>query len=135
MSVKFQIDYSDFERLTEKFKKIPNETEKVINSYLHQEGVNISKRDIIARIPVSKKKGKLKHAKFGNPLRHKPLNLGFEISPYPRFNYLVFPDQALGTSKGKSPQKFMHKGMDDSTAKVIEGLTERIDEKIKEVLS
>ncbi len=135
MSVKFQLDYSDFEKLTEKFKKIPDETEKLINSYLHREGVSISKRHIIARIPVSTKKGKLKHAKFGNPLRDKPLNLGFEISPFPRFNYLVFPDQALGTSKGKTPKKFMNKGMDDSAEEIINGLTERIDEKIKEVLS
>lgn len=135
MSVKFELDFSEVEALEEKFKKIPENVENIINSYLHLEGVEITKREIRSYMPVSKQKRlSSKHAKLSNSLRHKPFNLGFEIMPYPRFNYLVFPDRALGTSKGKNPKEFMEKGLDKSTEEIIRNLNERIDQKIKEAL-
>lgn len=135
MSVRFELDYSDVEALEEKFKAIPGNVEDIINSYLHLEGVEITKREIRSFMPVSKqKKLSAKHAKLNSSLRHKPFNLGFEVSPYPRFNYLVFPDRALGTSKNRRPQEFMEKGLDKSTEEIIRNLNERIDQKIKEAL-
>ena len=134
MSVRFELDYSEVEALSEKFRAIPEHVEELLNSYLHFEGVELTKRRITEGMPVSSKKGVLKHAKFSNSLRHKTFNLGFEVMPKPRFNYLVFPDQALGTSKGKSAQKFMHSGLDDSTNNIIQEINERVDRKIKEEL-
>lgn len=136
MSVKFKLDYSDVEALEEKFKQIPDNVENLINSYLHHEGVELVKRNIRSHMPISSvKKRASRHAKTSKSLRHRTDNLGFEVSPFPRFNYLVFPDQALGTSKGKSPQKFMELGLKDSTDEILREINKRVDEKIKEVLS
>lgn len=135
MTVRFEIDISELEELEEKFKLIPDHTEELINDYLHQEAVEMTKLDIRQGMPISNVKKKKPHAKLSKSLRHKTFNLGFEISPYPRFSYLVFPDQGLGTSYKKAPQHFMEKGLEISTEKILRELTERIDNKIKEVLS
>ncbi len=136
MSVKFEIDYSEVEALQEKFKKIPDHVEDIINSYLHNEGVIIAENSIQSLMPMSKRQKRAKqHAKNAKSLRHKGLNLGFEIRPTSKFNYLVFPDRALGTSKKNKSQEFMEKGLDRGTDKILEQLHERIDKKIKEELS
>lgn len=136
MSVRFEIDYSELEQLQEKFKQIPDLVESVINDYLHNEGVDIAKNAIQELMPLSDRKKRPKqHAKNAKSLRHTNINLGFEIRPMPRFNYLVFPDRGLGTSYKSKPQEFMRHGLDKGTNKLLDQLNERIDEKIKEELS
>lgn len=134
MSVRFEIDAEEIENLGEKMKMIPDETEQVINDYLHQEAIDEVKRNIIFRMPISKVAKKKPHAKLSKSLNDTRFNLGFEIKPYPRFRYLVFPDQALGTSRNNAPQEFMEKGLEQSTVNIIRRLNEKIDNKIKEVL-
>lgn len=131
MSVRFEIDYEDVEKLEEKFKRIPDNIENIINSHLHKEGVEIAKTQIVSLIPMSNKK-EGKHARTSKPLREKKANLGFVISPKPRFNYLVFPDQALGTSKGNNPLEFMQRGLNKSINDIMDGLNERVDQYLEE---
>lgn len=131
MSVRFEIDYSEVEKLQEKFKKIPGEVEQIINDFLHKTGVEIVTRDILSFTPISNK-DKV-HARQSNPLKSTNFNLGFEIKPKPKFNYLVFPDKALGTSAKNSPDEFMQKGLNKNTELIISGMNEKIDQKIKEV--
>lgn len=131
--IKFEFDYTELKKLEEKLKQIPTHTEKTINDVLHKTGVRIATDHIVSRMPISKKKKK--HARNSNPLTSVNFNLGFELKPKKRFNYLVFPDRALGTSHQKRPQEFMEKGLDLSTRKIIEEINEEIDRKIKEVLN
>ncbi|MCV9886240.1 hypothetical protein [Metabacillus halosaccharovorans] len=130
MSVRFELDYKDFEKLQEKFKKIPDEVEKTINSFLHKQGVEIMTNDVLANMPISNRNKR--HARQSKPLTSVNFNLGFELKPKPRFRYLVFPDKALGTSINSTAKEFMEKGLNKSTQKIINGLNEQIDQKIKE---
>jgi hypothetical protein len=131
MSVRFELDYSALEELGDKFKRIPGNVENIINSYLHKDGATQTVNQIVNLIPVSKKT-KGQHAKTSNPLRSKPMNLGFEIVPKKRFNYLVFPDRGLGTSHGENPQDFMQRGLSKSINDIMEGLNSHIDQYLKE---
>lgn len=133
MSVRFELDYSEINKLQEKFINIPHEVEKTINDFLHKTGVEIAINDILHFMPSSNRDKK--HARQSNPIRNVNLNLGFELKPKPKFRYLVFPDQALGTSIKNNPDEFMRKGLNKSTKKIIDGLNERIDKKIKEAFS
>ncbi|MGQ4666527.1 hypothetical protein ACUIJN_11915 [Metabacillus halosaccharovorans] len=130
MSVRFELDYKDLEKLQEKFKKVPDEVEKTINSFLHKQGVEIMINDVLADMPISERNKR--HARQSKPLTSVNFNLGFELKPKPRFRYLVFPDKALGTSINNTAEEFMEKGLNKSTQKIINGLNEQIDQKIKE---
>jgi hypothetical protein len=130
MSVRFELDYSEVQKLQEKFKKIPSEVEKTINEFLHGTGVETVKRDILSLMSVSDRKKV--HAADKQSLKHINFNLGFEILPKPKFRYLVFPDRALGTSVNKKPDEFMERGLNKNTEKIITGMNEKIDKKIRE---
>ncbi|EQB35043.1 hypothetical protein M948_18255 [Virgibacillus sp. CM-4] len=131
MSVKFEIDYEEVEKLEQKFKRIPDNIENIINSYLHKDAPKLAKSRIVSLMPLSQKKEGI-HAKQSNPLRVKKINLGFEILPKRKFNYLVFPDQALGTSVGNNPDEFMQRGLNQSINDIMEGLNEHIDHYLEE---
>ena len=132
MSVRFEFDYSQLRELEEKLKKIPSKTEQTINDVLHKTGVKIVQDNIIDHMPLSDKKKK--HAKNSNPLRSKNFNLGFEIMPKRQFNYLVFPNKALGTSLGNRALEFMETGLELSTEDIIEKINQEIDKKMREEL-
>lgn len=132
MSARFEFDYLEVKVLEEKLQKLPGQTEKTINDILNKTGVQLVQDNIISRMPISEKKKK--HAKFSSPLRAEKFNLGFEIKPKRQFNYLVFPNNALGTSHSESPQEFMETGLDLSVKDIIEKLNEQIDKKLKEEL-
>lgn len=136
MSVKFDLDYSEIEDLQEKFKKIPDNVENIINSYLHVEGVKKVADGITDLIPVSKRNKR--HAKFYKWWRSKPHNLGFTVQvrggkgKY-SYGYLYFPDQGHG-KRNPVEQLFMKRGLESATPSVVEELNERIDRKIEEEL-
>lgn len=130
MSVKFEIDYEDVRKLEAKFEKIPDKVEERLNEIIHGYGAVAVKEDITSRLPVSKVNKR--HAKNSKPLKNKDFNLGFEVLPKRPYNYLVFPDQALGTSHGKTPEEFMVKGLNDSTRRIMDEINNKIDQLIKE---
>ncbi len=130
MSVRFEIDYKEVEQLKEKFAKIPDKVEDAVNDVLHSYGIKTVKNHITDRIDVSK--ANKKHAKYSKPLKHRTFNLGFEIIPKKPYRYLVFPDQALGTSVGNKPDEFMDKGLTAGTDPTLQEINERIEKLIQE---
>lgn len=132
MSVRFELDYSDVEQLQEKLLKVPGDVEQILNNIVHTYGADKVKADIVLEMPVSNRNKR--HAKDSRPLRQKDFNLGFTVLPKRPYNYLVFPDQALGTSHGKSPDYFMREGLNTSTRPIMGEINRRIDQLLKEEL-
>jgi len=130
MTVRFEIDYKEVEQLKEKFAQIPDKVEDKVNEVLHNYGVEAVKDRIVDRLPVSNVDKK--HAKNSKPLRHKTFNLGFEVVPKKPYRYLVFPDQALGTSVGNRPDEFMQEGLNTSTDPILQEINEQIEKLIQE---
>jgi hypothetical protein len=136
--MKWEIDYSSIEELEKKVSQLPNQTEVVINSYLHKKGVDITKSNITQHMNVSKKVKK--HAKYSSWSRKKTENLGFEIlakggaaNRPGSFGYLVFPNEGRGP-RNPAEQRFMEKGLHESTAHIIDDLLEQVITKIQEEL-
>ncbi|MFC0525777.1 hypothetical protein ACFFGV_19550 [Pontibacillus salicampi] len=130
MSVRFEVDYSEVQRLQEKFAQLPGNVEKVLNDVLHSFGVEAVKENIKERIPVSDKQKR--HAANYKSLKNEDFNLGFIIKPKPKYRYLVFPDQALGTSLGNSPEEFMSKGNDASIDLIMAQINEEVERLLRE---
>lgn len=133
MTVRFEFDYKQLRELEKKLEKIPSYAERTINDVLHKTGVQIVTENIISRMGVSDKKKK--HAKYSKPLTSQNFNLGFEIKPKKPYNYLVFPNNALGTSVGNRAQEFMETGLELSTDDIIQKINREIDKKIEEELA
>ncbi|MEC1778402.1 HK97-gp10 family putative phage morphogenesis protein [Schinkia azotoformans] len=135
----WEIDFGDVEELVEKLKKMPDESEKVINDVIHNDGIKIATEEIQPEIPVSKWRNRVRNKKHArdnkNPQSSKKENLAFTIRPQKKFEYLKYPDLSIGTSKNKQPKRFMKKGLDKASPKIIEKLNEKIDEKINETLN
>ncbi|MBP3951127.1 hypothetical protein [Bacillus suaedae] len=132
MTVRFEFDYKELSALEDKLRKLPDNVEKIINDVLHKTGIELVTDSIIERMPLSDKKKK--HAKTSKPFRSEKFNLGFEIKPKRQFYYLVFPNDALGTSLGKNEQEFMEIGLERSINKIVEEINAKADEKLKEEL-
>lgn len=133
----WQVDISNVERLVEKLKQIEDGSEKIINSVIHNEGIKMATDGIKPEIPTSKWKHKVrkkKHAKNFQSLTSKKSNLAFTIRPQKRFEYLKYPDLGIGTSKKKQPQHFMKKGIQKATPKIINKLSDRLDQHINQTL-
>lgn len=140
--MKWEIDYSAFEALDEKLRELPGQTEETINRYLHTKGVDTSKKNITSHIPVSKPNSRSPkiHAKHTSWSRKKTENLGFEIvtkggaaNRPGSFGYLVFPNEGRGKRNPKE-QRFMEKGLHESTPSILDDLLGEITNKIQEVL-
>lgn len=131
MAVKFELDYSEIEKLEKNIAKIPNLAEEAINQVLHIEGVRIVTENITSLMPVSNVHKN--HAKDSKWQAHKTGNLEFTIAANKKHGYLVFPDRGLGSSNPKE-QAFMQRGLDAATPIIIDKLHERIDKIIMEVL-
>lgn len=136
MSARYEIDYSDIIKLQEKFNKVPNDVEKTINDFLHKTGVEVMVQEITKYIPVSSKKKK--HAKTSKWSKNEKHNLAFTIKTKGgaannkgSFGYLVFPNEGRGPNNPVE-QRFMEKGLEKATPKIIEELNNKIDQKIKE---
>lgn len=139
MSVRYEIDYSEVEKLQEKFKKIPEHVEVLINSYLHVEGATKVANAITPLIRVSRRTKR--HARHSKWWRVRPENLGFTIvarggaaKNKNSFGYLVFPNEGRGP-RNPQEQRFFERGLEQATPHILNELNERIDRKIKEELS
>ena len=136
MSVKYELDYSEVEKLEEKFKRIPVNVENIINSYLHKEGAGKTVKHITHLMPVSSRNKR--HAKYSDWSKIEPHNLGFSVKPKGgaaknkgSFGYLVFPNQGRGPYNDEA-QKFMERGLSKSITDIMDGLNEHIDRYLEE---
>jgi hypothetical protein len=143
LSIRFELDYEEIERLEQKMKQLPDKMEKVVNETLHTDGVEIATEEITSLIPNSKWRNKgidKTHARTSKWSKSESHNLGFTIkskggaaNKKGSFGYLVFPNEGRGSSNPLE-QRFMEKGMKKATPRIIEKLHENIDKKLEEEL-
>ncbi|MGF3214609.1 hypothetical protein ACQV2X_05565 [Facklamia sp. P12945] len=121
--VKFNIEFEDNKELLEAFKQIPNKAEKVTNDFLESKGAPETMRAIIGLMPISRVNKQ--HAKESSSLQKKMENLGFEILPKKKFNYLVFPNDGIG-NKNLKEQMFFQLGLKQVEGPLIKQLTDAL---------
>lgn len=133
----WQIDFGDISSLEEKMKQIPDKSERVINKTLEKKGIPKAEEEIQRTIPISKWKGRVinkKHARDVKALTSKKGNLQFTTRPRTKYNYLKYPDLAIGTSHKNKPKKIMKKGLDKAAPKILEELTNEVVNEINRTL-
>jgi hypothetical protein len=132
MSVRYELDHSELKKLEDKFKRIPNNVENIINSYLHKDGAEHTAEAITKFIRVSDPWiPKARHAKTTKWWTIDKENLGFTIKPKESFGYLVFPNEGRGP-RNPLEQRFMERGLSKSINDIMDGLNERIDQYLEE---
>ena len=128
-------DLRDFEKFMRKFTEMGVNVEEASNLYLHEKGYKLTETEIYRLMPKSddNRAGK-RHAKLTKSLKPVLVNLGFEIRPKKEFNYLVFPNDALGTSIRNQPQEFFDYGLQNTEDKIIQELAENLQKAIERSL-
>ena len=121
-------DLKEVESFLVKYRKLGVNIEDTSNEYLHSEGYALTQNKIYSLMPRSDESriGK-KHAKDSKSLRVNMGNLSFEILPEKTFNYLVFPNDALGTSHLNAPQLFFERGLDLTNDEILQGLITNLE--------
>lgn len=103
------------------------EVEQSINDYLHNEAAAKINPAVTGFVPISDRNKT--HAKHSNPFtRQENYNLAVKVITDKKFNYLVFPDEGLGTSKGNTPQDFTGRGLEAVTPELLDDMITRITE-------
>ena len=115
--INFTLNFEDAEKVQQAIENYGDKAEDTINKYIHGKGKDKLIKSIENCMPVSDRNKK--HAKFSNPLSNKNFNLGVRITTKSKFNYLIFPMDAIGTSKGKNENPFMEKGVENVKDNVI----------------
>lgn len=127
MSEAFTLEQTEFNKLLNQFNRHGAEVENVINEYLHNEASKKLKSAIEDFVPVSDRNKK--HARNSAPFgRQENYNLAIKVITSKEFNYLVFPDEALGTSKGNIAQNFTGRGLEAVQPELIDDMTAKITE-------
>lgn len=138
LNVRFEVDYEQIRRLEENMKRIPNESERVINDTLHDFGVRTAVEEITRLMPVSDRNKQ--HAKNSKWHTADLNNLSFTIKTrggaanrLGSFGYLIFPEEGRGSSNPLE-QRFARDGMKYATPKILKKIEEKLINKINEVL-
>lgn len=131
--INFSLKEEDLQRIQNSIQQFEYDAEKVINDYLDSDAKDKFIASITNLIPVSNVNKRI-HAKNSNPLDGKVRNnLTLWIHTKPKFNYLYFPQNAEGTSKGKSPNDFMEKGIDAEYDNVVNGILEKLQNRMEDI--
>jgi HK97 gp10 family phage protein len=113
VSVKFELDHSNIEKLEKAIKDYQGDAERTINDVLHNEAGTMIQEAVIRLMPRSDK-SKGRHAKDSSPLTNINGNLSVTVTTKKQFQYLYFPDDGTSTRRhvGKSgrPQEFFRRG-------------------------
>lgn len=129
--VNFSIKEDDLRKIQNSIQQFDGDAEKVINDYLGTEAKDKFIKSITNLVPVSNV-NKKKHAKDNNPFDGKVRNnLELWIHTKSKFNYLYFPQNAEGTSKGKSPNDFMDRGIDEEYNNVVNGILDKLQNRLE----
>ena len=121
----FGMAAEDVEKLQQAIINYGEGAEKTINDFLKTEASNIFTESIVNLIPVSDRDKK--HAKDSSPLKaEQKENLALYIHTKSQFNYLYFPQEAEGTSSGKSPNDFMQEGVDAQYDTVVNQMLDKL---------
>lgn len=123
----FSVEQKSFNELLKRVSGYGAEVENVLNDYLHNEAPKKINPSIVGLVPVSDRDKT--HAKYSNPFgRQENYNLAVKLITSKQFNYLVFPDEALGTSKGKTPLDFTGRGLEAEIPALIDEMVTKIQE-------
>jgi hypothetical protein len=135
MSVQFKFEYEEVNNLLVKFKRLPDNVEKTINSVLHSFGVQKVVQYITQDLPMSDRSKR--HAKLSDWSKSEKGNLQFVIKAKGgaankpgSFGYLVFPNEGRGPHNPLE-QRFMESGLYSATSPVLKELNERVEERIQ----
>lgn len=134
MSNTFRIEGDEFDRLIEAIKSFQDNSEKVINDVLHNEGSELIQTNIRLLIPESGKKwkGKAAPAKTGNSLTALNGNLSVTTKSTKKYQYLYFPNDGTNTQRHVGNQQFFFEGAENSASDIIERCIERLTNKFEE---
>jgi HK97 gp10 family phage protein len=113
MGVKFQLDYTNIEKLENAIKDYQGNAEEIINDVLHNEAGTLI-QDAVKRLMPKSDVNKRRHAKNSDSLVNVNGNLSVTVTTKKQFQYLYFPDDGTTTRRhvGKNgrPQEFFYKG-------------------------
>lgn len=117
-------DAGEIDELKSVMDRFGVEAEKTINDVLHKEGAQEIKKDITHLLPASGRnwKGKGASARAAMPGRFAQDDdlLAVTIAARGKYHYLYFPDDGSNTRKHVGNQRFMKKGAEKATSKIID---------------
>lgn len=125
----FTLNDKQFNEVLKETQKRGTEVESVLNKYIHTEAPEKIKPSMAGLVPVSDRQKT--HAKYSAPFgRQEDYNLAVKIITDKEFNYLVFPDEGLGTSVNNAPQDFTGRGLEAVTSSLIDEMIDEIMKKL-----
>jgi len=140
-----ELDYSEFERLSESIAKLADKAEDALNQSLDKRAEDLIVPRITKLIPISKgrngrgirDKVHAAHSKWhvremGN-LEITIKSKGGAANRKGSFGYLVFPNEGRG-SKNPVALEFMEKGRDEALPELVDGIQEDLIKMIEEEL-
>ena len=131
-SINFTLKDEDLLKIQEAITDFEGDAEKVINECLANEVKDKFINSITNLIPISDRNKR--HAKTSNPLDGKVRNnLTLWIHTKPQYNYLYFPQNAEGQSKGNSPNDFMDKGIDVEYDNAVNMILDKLQNRLEEI--
>ncbi|MER2107458.1 MAG: hypothetical protein ABS949_11015 [Solibacillus sp.] len=98
--------------------------EKTINDVLKKSGSSRVMASIQPNIPVSMRKKK--HARTNRPLTAVHSHFQFKVRPKRKFEYIKYPDLAIGRSQYREPAMFMKQGLDEATPEVVNDIIQAV---------
>ncbi|PFM49573.1 hypothetical protein COJ45_06935 [Bacillus cereus] len=127
------LDLSQIESLQRNIERLPNVAETIINDKLKDIISPIMEKSIIGLIPISDRDKP--HARMLKSIGGSTKeNLTLTLKPKNKFQYLVYPDLGIGTSKKNDPLDFMKQGVDNKTNQTVEELNKALIEQINKTL-
>jgi hypothetical protein len=143
LSAKFELNYEQIAELEQKLSRLPGKAEEAINEVLHTDGIEMVTEEITKLLPVSRIRNRIRnkqHAKTSKWSASEKHNLGFTIKSKGgaanrrgSFGYLVFPNEGRG-AHNLVEQRFMERGLEKATPRILERLNERIEKVLEEEL-
>lgn len=128
----WSMDLSELEHLFKRLQQVTGNSERTINEVLQKKAAPKVMERIQPNMPLSPRKKK--HARTSKALTVKHGNLQFTIRPKRSFEYIKYPDLAIGTSHKNDPKMFMKKGLDEARSELIEELVHAVITEINNTL-
>lgn len=127
---RFELDATEFDRLSQVVKNFPNDAEKTINDVLHNEASPLIQEAIKRLMPVSGKKwkGKKPAAKTAKSLTDEKGNLFITVKNTNNYHYLYFPDDGTSTRRHIGDQQFFLRGGEAKQTEITDRCINRLVE-------
>ena len=127
---RFELDATEFDRLSQAVKNFPNDAEKTINGVLHNEASPLIQEAIKRLMPVSGKKwkGKKPAAKTAKSLADEKGNLFVTVKTTNNYRYLYFPDDGTSTRRHVGNQQFFGRGGEAKQTEIVDRCINRLVE-------